>query len=356
MRTRWALTPLFTLVCAATLLSGCATYHRRVLDAEGARKVEERMARRNHGWSRELEDRILALDPEKVTARDIQEVLSKTSAPRILNIHGGIILVYTRMISFSKFLIGMGYPEASLTNAADGSYTMSCYTSSRKIAGIAGWYYEKEALRPMIVGHSQGGMQTIKVLHELDKNPKIPIWNPLTWKEEDRSEIIDPLTGEARPVAGLQLPYATAVGAGGLTRLMPNQWGTFGRLRSIPDSVEEFTGFYKHFDILGGDFLGFGSANHYEANGRAKVRTVRLPAKYSHVHMPATKHLLKSQEMKDWINSYTPEPGPVVTPELDVRFDSNSRRILWAAEVWHSIKKHWVLELQRLIRARRAGS
>ena len=53
-----------------------------------------------------------SLDPEKVTERDIREVLSKTSAPRILNINGGIILVYTRMISFSKFLIGMGYPGA----------------------------------------------------------------------------------------------------------------------------------------------------------------------------------------------------------------------------------------------------
>ena len=205
---------------------------------------------------------------------------------------------------------------------------MSCYVSSRKIAGIAGWYYEKEGLRPMIVGHSQGGMQTIKVLHELDKNPKIPVWNPLTWKEEDRAKYRSAhRQGPRRRRAPTFV--ATAVGAGGVTRLMPNQWSTFGRLRSIPDSVEEFTGFYKHFDILGGDFLGFGSANHYEANGRAKVRTVRLPAKYSHVHMPATKHLLKSQEIKDWINNYTPEPGPVVTPELDVRFDSNSKRILW---------------------------
>jgi hypothetical protein len=26
----------------------------------------------------------------------------------------------------------------------------------------------------------------------------------------------------------------------------------------------------------------------------------------------------------------------------------------WAEDVWYSIKKHWVIELQRLIRARRA--
>jgi len=29
--------------------------------------------------------------------------------------------------------------------------------------------------------------------------------------------------------------------------------------------------------------------------------------------------------------------------------------LLWAADVWFSVKKHWTLEAQRLIRARRAG-
>ena len=27
--------------------------------------------------------------------------------------------------------------------------------------------------------------------------------------------------------------------------------------------------------------------------------------------------------------------------------------MLWAADVWYSIKKHWVIEAQRLIKARR---
>jgi hypothetical protein len=27
--------------------------------------------------------------------------------------------------------------------------------------------------------------------------------------------------------------------------------------------------------------------------------------------------------------------------------------LMWAEDVWFSIKKHWVLELQRLLRARR---
>ena len=28
--------------------------------------------------------------------------------------------------------------------------------------------------------------------------------------------------------------------------------------------------------------------------------------------------------------------------------------VLWAADVWYSVKKHWAIEVQRLIRARRA--
>jgi hypothetical protein len=34
-----------------------------------------------------------------------------------------------------------------------------------------------------------------------------------------------------------------------------------------------------------------------------------------------------------------------------VKFDAESDHILWAADVWYSIKKHWVLELQRLLAA-----
>jgi hypothetical protein len=65
----------------------------------------------------------------------------------------------------------MGYPAASLTNPSDGTYTFSCYENSEKIAGVMAWYYEKEGLRPMMLGHSQGGMQVVKVLHRLADKP-----------------------------------------------------------------------------------------------------------------------------------------------------------------------------------------
>ncbi len=299
----------------------------------------------------EIEEKILLLDPEHVSGEDIREVLSSAPAPRIINIHGGIYPVYLAMESFSRFLIGMGYPEEMIRNPEDGSYSISCYTPADKIAGMIAWYYEHEGMRPMIVGHSQGGMQAVKVLHELaghfgdDLRP----WNPLKGEYEERNYILDPLTGKKRPIEGLSVSYATAVGSGGLTRFMPNQWIMFGKLRSIPDTVEEFTGFFMGLDIIGGDLMGFGSSNKYHPNGKAKVRNVQLPTGYNHVTVPVTGHLARDPEIRDWINAYQPVDEPV----LDREFKAKSDHILWAADVWHSIKKHWVLELKRLILARR---
>lgn len=340
------------LLCGGLLSAGCATSKQHSPDPLSTQQIEKRPALRELTVSRETEDKILALDPEHVSEREIREVLSQAPAPRIINIHGGVYPVYLFMKSFSQFLVGMGYPKASVRNPGDGTYSFSCYESSEKIAGMIAWCYESEGLAPIMVGHSQGGMQLVKVLRQLAGrySKRLAVWNALTLTREERCYITDPLTGEARPVVGLQISYATAVGAGGLGRLLPNQWDMGTKLRRIPDSVEEFTGFYMGLDIFGGDFLGFGPLNKYKSSGKAVVRNVRLPIGYNHVTVPITKHLVRSQEIKDWINNYRPTDKP----RLDARFDSSSAQILWAADVWHSIKKHWVLEVQRLILAKRA--
>ncbi len=338
-------------VLALMLLYGCAGTQYQYRQATYTEPLEKGRVLREVFLQPSLEDKILALNPERITERDIREVLSRAPAPRIINIHGGIYPVHLAMTSFSEFLIGMGYPEAKIRNPRDGAYSFSCYESSEKIAGAIAWYYEKEGMRPMMVGHSQGGIQAVKVLYELDGafSDWVPVWNPLTGKTEERYSILDPITGVERPVVGVQLSYTTAVGSGGFTRFLPNQWIMTGKLRTIPDTTVEFTGFVIGMDLLGGDLLGFGPANKYAANGEAKVRTVRLPLGYNHVTVPATKHLVQSQEIMDWINDYIPTDEP----KLNVTFQSNSGHILWAADVWHSIKKHWTLELQRVIQARR---
>ncbi len=346
-RTRYVLIALFLGI----YLTGCATIAYRDREDQYTQPSEPGSALRHISLDHSVEEKILALNPGRVTDRDVREILSQAPAPRIINIHGGIYPVHLAMISFSNFLIGMGYPGDKIRSPGDGSYSFSCYDSSEKIAGAIAWYYEKEGILPMMVGHSQGGIQAVKVLHELNGafNREVRVWNPLTKESESRTSILDPLTGVQRPVVGVEVSYASAVGAGGFTRFLPNQWIMTGRLRSIPDTVKEFTGFVIAMDLLGGDLLGFGSVNAYSANGKARVRNVRLPFGYNHVTVPVTAHLVESQEIRDWINDYVPSEDP----ELNVQLKGDTRHILWAADVWYSVKKHWVLELQRVITAKR---
>ncbi len=342
------------IVGLAVVVAGCGTYPRPGVDPVRGAEIERELRQQTQPLPRELEDRILALDPLRLTDRDVREVLASAPAPRIILIHGGISRVIPFMESFGDFLIGLGYPARSITNPGDGTYTFSCYESARLVAGSVAWYYEQEGLRPMLLGHSQGAFQVVKVLQKLvpDSERRIEVWNPVTWQGEERYEIIDPLTGETRPVVGLTLPYVSALGGGGLTRVLPNQWDMIGRLRTIPDSVEEFTCFYKRKDLLGGDFLGYGSLNLSHASGTAEVRNVRLPTHYKHGSIPDTRHLLATPELREWINHFDPGQPPTEEPAFDVA----SHNILWAADVWYSIKKHWVRELQRSIQARRAAA
>jgi hypothetical protein len=345
----------FLWIIAAALLSACGTTKGQITNHQGpfyAQPAEKGKGLEQISLSRAQEEIILALNPEKVTDREVREILSLAPAPRIINIHGGIYPVYLCMNSFSEFLIGMGYPEQKIRSIGDGSYSFSCYDDADMIAGTIAWYYEKEVLRPMLIGHSQGGIQAVKVLHKLAGKfePSLRVWNPQTGKKEERDWIIDPHSGQKRPVVGIQLSYTSALGAGGLTLTFPNQWSMISRLRSIPDTTVAFTGYYMSFDLLGGDYFGFGPANKYHPNGKAEVRNVKLPFGTNHVIAPVTSQLAENRDTKEWINNYRPSDEPAV----DAKFENSSMNIAWAADVWHSIKKHWVLELKRVIQAKRA--
>jgi hypothetical protein len=337
------------LFMGGLLWSGCATSDRIDYLPFHAHQYTPPDRNPGLGIASALENRILGIDPENVSEAEVRHVLAQAPAPRIINLHGGRWPVYKYMVSFSRFLEGMGYPSERLRNPRDGTYSFSGYLSSKKIAGAVAWYYEREGLRPMLIGHSLGGFQTVRVLHQLAGNlaPEISVWNPLTRSAEDRCTIVDPITGVERPVVALDVSFAVALGAGGLTRVLPNTWTLTGRLRDIPDSVDAFTGYYIPLDHTGGDFLGFGPANHYHPTGEASVRNVQLRLGTSHGTVPVSDHLLKSREIIDWINAYQ----PTSKPRLNVKFESDSSHILWAADAWHGIKKHWVLELQRVIRA-----
>ena len=240
---------------------------------------------------RALEDRILALDPEQITADDVRDTLAKGPAPRIILLHGGIYPVHLMMESAGRFLTGMGYPESRIRHPGDGRWSHSPYENSAQIAGLIAWHYERDGMRPMMIGHSQGGIQAVKVLYELAGrfDDPIRVWNPLTDAAEDRTSIVDPLTGAERPVVGLTVSYVSVVGAGGAALLLPNQWSMVGKMRTIPDAVDEFTGFAIGLDFIAWTYPGDEEAINFRRDGNTLVRGVMLPAWYNHVFVPDTR-------------------------------------------------------------------
>jgi hypothetical protein len=293
------------------------------------------------------EEGILALAPDRISDREVKDVLSRGPAPRIINLHGSPPVV--TMKPFAEFLVAMGYPEERVRNPRDGAYSYSSYTDSRELAGSLAWYYEREGMMPILIGHSRGGMLVIKVLHELagEFGETIPVWNPVADEVESRSTIVDPLSGAERPVVGLKVGYATAIATGKLPRVLSGQWTMLPLLRRIPDSVEEFTGFLIEWDLIAGTLPG---AEPYRSSGSAAVRTVTLPGAYTHIGIPVTIHLATNKATRAWINQYTPQPE---LPALPDGADVDTTNIVHAAEIWYSVKKHWCLEAQRLIRAKR---
>lgn len=296
-----------------------------------------------------LAERLLALDPGKISAREVADVLARVSAPQIVLLQGSVALV--TMDPFAEFLIAMGYPPERIRNPNDGNFSWSSYTDSRQIAGTLAWYYEREGVRPLVIGHSQGGMLAIRVLYELAGafGDAIPVWNPVTAAAEPRSEIVDPLSGVARPVVGLRLPYAAAIATGKLPRILLGQWTMLSKLREIPDSAEEFTGFAIEWDLIAGLFP---RSDPYLPTGTAAVRNVILPASYTHIGLPQASHLATNPVTRAWIEDYAPGSDAPIPDEAGV----DTTNLVHAADIWHSVKRHWAIEAQRLLAARRQGT
>jgi len=63
----------------------------------------------------------------------------------------------------------------------------------------------------------------------------------------------------------------------------------------------------------------------------------------------ACEELALSAPMRAWINAFDPDniAGRAPLP------DGNANNVMWAADIWHSIKKLWCLEARRLLRAPR---
>src|ERR1700704_5201435 len=172
--------------CVTATVIGCATKPSGTIEPTRGGKVERSAVLQSLVLDRALEERILALDPEHISDYDVRSTLAAEPTPRIILLHASVYPVYLIMTSFPTFLEGMGYPGAKIRDPVDGAYSQSPYGSSERLAGEIAWYYESDGVRPLIIGHSQGGMQAITVLYRLAGafDPKVAVWNAATANTE----------------------------------------------------------------------------------------------------------------------------------------------------------------------------
>ncbi len=284
---------------------------------------------------------VAALDCERLSAADIHDVLAGTPAPRVIAISGSFGIA--TMDPVARFLVAMGYPAERIRNPADGAWSYSSATSSAALAGMVAWHYEHDGVAPLLIGYSGGGALVLRTLHELAGafGSRVAVVDPLTGATLDRDTITDPATGLVRPALGLKVPYACALATGKLPRLLLGQWTMLAKIRSVPDTVEEFTGFVIEWDAIAGTFPG---SEPYAATGSARVRNVVLPASYFHTDLPRTEHLAANPVTRAWIDAYRPDAPAPLPAGVDV---SN---LLHAADIWHSVAKQWCLAAKRGVR------
>src|SRR5688572_4023504 len=159
--------------------------------------------------------RLRSLDCGNVSARNVAETLAHFPAPRVVALQGSVPIV--TMAPLLAFFAAMGYPQARLVQSGPDPRSCSSFVDARRIAGELAWHYERDALMPVLIGHSQGGMVVVKVLHELAStrpSPAIPVWVPDSDAPQARTTIADPYTGERRAVTDLDVEFASALVTG----------------------------------------------------------------------------------------------------------------------------------------------
>jgi hypothetical protein len=297
----------------------------------------------------DVERRLVALDCDAVPGQAVADTLSRVPAPQIIALQGSVPIV--TMAPFLAFLEAMGYPPERLRQSGADPASRSSFVDAHRIAGEIAWHYERDALMPMLIGHSQGGMIVIRVLHALagtDGIQPIAVWPPASDAPDQRTSIVDPFSGAQRPVVGLRVDYATALVTGSLPRVLLGQWGILPLLREVPDSVDEFTGFAIPWDAIAGTGA---QPSPYRAMGTARVRNVVLPASYSHIALPRAEHLAAQPATRAWVDAYRPSAISQLPEGVD------TANLLVAADIWHSVKRHWCEGGKRLAaRKRRAGA
>lgn len=281
-----------------------------------------------------LVDEILALDPERVSDRQVKDVLSKAPAPRILTFKGTL---FADMEAFGRFLTAMGYPSRQI-RTYDVTWRGCKCEECAEIVGTMGRYYEQEGMVPMLVGHSGGGVVVSRILHAFADAAN-------SGAAEQRTAARSPDERRAARLSDLRVPYAAVLATGTLMRRVPGFPGCeedVERLLRIPDSVKELTGFQ-----IEGDMFTTGTGP-YQSVGTATVRNIQLSLATSHINAFRMDGLAQDPDTRAWISAYRPSPPP------DPQSVPDASNITQAADIWYSIKKHWCAEAQRVLAPKRS--
>ena len=115
----------------------------------------------------------------------------------------------------------------------------------------------------------------------------------------------------------------------------------------------QFNGYFIGIDWFAMTFSAGGVDGFRNPGGKVFIRNVELPAGYLHVTVPVTGHLPQNPSFKAFIDAYRPTSDKPDESKMPGTYSDN---VYYAADNWHAIKKHWTLELQRLIKARRAAT
>jgi hypothetical protein len=272
-------------------------------------------------------------------------MLPAERAPHVVMPQGSLGIV--TMEPFGRFLAAMGYPERALVDAHGGAMTTDSDIAGTKLAGALAYMYERDGVRPILIGHSKGGgvvIETLRALAGLDGDD-LPVVDPRTLEPLPRTTFMDPATGERRRVVDLKLPLAAAIATGRLPRVLRGQFDLARVLRDIPDSAIAFLGLFIPFDPIAGTLAG--DEDPYRPLGRSEVRNVVLPAQTSHIAAPRAEPLAADPAARAWIERYRPgagEPPPALR---------GAENLALAAELWYAVKRAWCGEAQRTVRTAR---
>lgn len=281
-----------------------------------------------------------AADPAAVDCSRPQAAsMPADRAPRVVLLQGALGIV--TMAPMGEFLAAMGYPPAALADPRTGEMTTDSDLDGRTVAGMLAWHYEREGVRPVIVGHSKGGGVVIDTLRALAGayGDDLALVDPRTHAALPRTRFLDPVTGESQRVVDLKVPFASAIATGRLPRILRGQFELASVLRDVPDSVERFTGFAIPYDPIAGTLAG--DEDPYRSTGRAVVRNVVLPATTSHIGAPLAAHLARDPATRAWVESYLPGV------ERPMPEGADTTNLLQAAELWYSIRRAWCEETLR---------